>query len=264
MRFMDGKEATQLQVNYHHIYYERIGDVRQPAVILLHHGLGSVGSWKNQISALREDGFQVIAYDRWGYGKSSSRSELKVPNFEDDLADLYELLSKLKIDQIALVGHSDGGTISLHFAHNYPKMIWGLVTVAAHIYVESKMIAGIDQLSQTFESDARFKCGLKRLHGEQTQKVFNNWYQAWMQHEHIDWDMRTLLHGIKCKSLIIQGLDDEHATPKHAQDIASAINCAELWLVPHANHMFPQEKPQIFNEKLVAFLSDCWSARNEV
>jgi pimeloyl-ACP methyl ester carboxylesterase len=261
-RHLPDKEASHILINDHHIYYERWGDVNHPAVVLLHHGLGSVGSWKYQISALDEAGFQVIAYDRWGYGHSSSRSELKAPYFEDDLADLHELLSRLKIHQVALVGHSDGGTISLYFASTYPKMVWALVTIAAHIYIEPKMASGIDAVRKAFETDTRFAGGLKRLHGEKTQQVFDNWYQAWMKPQNLGWDMRPCFHEITCKSLIVQGLDDEHANPKHAQDVANAMNSVELWLVPKAKHMFPQEQSRIFNEKLVTFLSECWSTRN--
>ena len=55
------------------------------------------------------------------------------------------------------------------------------------------------------------------------------------------WDMRPILRQIGCPTLVVQGEADEHATPQHARDIADGIPGAELWLVPGAGHMLPQE-----------------------
>ena len=67
--------------------------------------------------------------------------------------------------------------------------------------------------------------------------------------------MRPLLAGISCPALVIQGEQDEHATPQHARDIAAAIPGAELWLLPGAGHMLPQEAAERFNPRLIEFLS---------
>jgi len=67
--------------------------------------------------------------------------------------------------------------------------------------------------------------------------------------------MRPLLSRIICPTLVVQGEDDEHATLQHAHDIAESIPGAELWLVPGAMHMLPQDLPEVFNQKLLEFLS---------
>jgi pimeloyl-ACP methyl ester carboxylesterase len=66
--------------------------------------------------------------------------------------------------------------------------------------------------------------------------------------------MRPTLRQIACPTLVALGLEDEHATPRHAQDIAAAIPDAELLLVPQAGHMLPQDFPQVFNPKMLEFL----------
>ena len=53
-------------VNGHDLYVERHGPEDGPAVLLLHHGLGSVRAWKEQIPVLVQAGYQVVAYDRSG------------------------------------------------------------------------------------------------------------------------------------------------------------------------------------------------------
>jgi pimeloyl-ACP methyl ester carboxylesterase len=116
------------------------------------------------------------------------------------------------------------------------------------------MLPGINGIRLAFEKDHRFQQGLMRLHGEKTESVFNNWYSGWHKSDNLTWDMRLLLGQIHCPVLVVQGLEDEHATPQHARDIAKAVPKAELWLVECASHMLPQEMPDIFNQRIISFL----------
>jgi pimeloyl-ACP methyl ester carboxylesterase len=54
---------------------------------------------------------------------------------------------------------------------------------------------------------------------------------------------------------VIQGENDEHATVQHARDIMDGIPGSQLWIAPGAAHMLPQEMPEMFNTKLLEFLS---------
>jgi pimeloyl-ACP methyl ester carboxylesterase len=247
--------SATIQINDHDLYYQTAGTKGKPAVVLLHHGLGSVGAWRAQMQALPQAGFYTIAYDRWGFGKSSPREALDLPYFETDQVDLLCLLDKLGLERASLVGHSDGGTLALYFAAGYPERVRCLVTIAAHIYVEEKMGPGIEGVRQAYESDERFRGALERVHGEMSEKVFYNWYGGWVKPEHLGWDMREVLGKVKCPVWVVQGIDDEHAIPQHAQDIASCLPNARVWLVPGAGHMLPQEHSHEFNAALVEFLN---------
>ena len=242
-------------VNGHNLYVERHGQEKAPAVVLLHHGLGAVRAWKEQILTLVQAGFQVIAYDRWGYGKSDARPALDLPTFAIDVQDLLSLLEQQGIQKATLVGHSDGGTIALYFATQYPERVNCLVVIAAHIYVESKMEPSILGIKYAFDHDARFRVGLQHAHGDQYERVFYNWFDGWHRIESLTWDMRPILPKVHCPVLVAQGEKDEHATPQHARDIAGCITGAELWLDPAAGHMLPQENYETFNPRLLQFLN---------
>jgi pimeloyl-ACP methyl ester carboxylesterase len=243
-------------INGHYLYVEHSGPENGPAVVLLHHGLGSVRAWRAQVSALAEAGFRVVVYDRWGYGNSDTRSGLDLPTFHMDLNDLLSLLELFGIQRTALLGHSDGGTIALYFAAQQPEKVSCLLTVAAHIYVEPKMEPAILGIRQLFMTDEGFRTGLQHAHGKMYEVVFQNWFDGWHRPESMAWDMRSLLGQIKCPALIIQGEEDEHATPQHAMDIAGSIPGAELWLIPGAKHMLPQENIAEFNIRILRFLKD--------
>lgn len=238
----------------HHLHVEEYGPRQGEPVILLHHGLGSVRSWKEQVPAMAQSGLRVIVYDRWGYGKSDPRPCLDMPYFTDDLGDLAWLLDQAGLECAALVGHSDGGTIALYFTAANPGRVTRLVTVAAHIYYEPKMLPGIEGIRDTYEHDPDFRRKFTRQHGIKAEEVFNQWYYGWRKPEHLSWDIRSVIREITCATLVIQGIEDEHATPQHARDIAESIPQAELWLVPGAGHMLPQDLPEIFNPKVIRFL----------
>lgn len=241
-------------INGHNLNVESHGPAGGPAVVLLHHGLGTIRSWKENIPALAAAGLRVIAYDRWGYGKSDLRPELGQPCFQADQADLLSLFMELQLEQAALVGHSDGGTIAMYFASAHVQRVSKLVTVAAHIYVESKMLPSMETIRNTYENDPDFQRKFTRQHGEKAGQVFQNWYCGWFKAGNLSWDMRPVLSGITCPVLVIQGDQDEHASPQHARDIAAAISGAELWLLPGAGHMLPQDSAEHFNPRVIEFL----------
>ncbi len=244
-----------MMINGHNLYIERHGPECGPVVVLLHHGLGSVRAWKEQITELDRADYLVLAYDRWGYGASAARPALDLPTFATDVEDLRLLLEKQGIRKTALVGHSDGGTIALYFAARYPELVERVVTVAAHIYIEPKMESGILEVANTYATDERFRYALQHVHGDKYESVFHNWFDAWHKKELLTWDMRQVLSQIRCPVLVVQGENDEHATPQHATDISTAIAGSELWIVPETGHMLPQQCVDKFNEKLLQFLA---------
>jgi pimeloyl-ACP methyl ester carboxylesterase len=243
-----------LSINGHDINIEEHGRNNHPPVFLLHHGLGSVQAWREQISPLVAAGYRVVVYDRCGYGHSSPRPALDLPAFAADVADLRALLLQLDIPRAALVGHSDGGTLALYYTAQYPEQVSCLVTIAAHIYVEPSILPGVKAVGDEYGKHTRFRQGLRRLHGEQVDQVFHNWYDGWRALEGVDWDMRPVLAHIACPALVVQGMQDEHATPQHARNIAAIIPGAELWLLEGARHMLPQENAAAFNRRLIEFL----------
>jgi pimeloyl-ACP methyl ester carboxylesterase len=250
-----GKNTSQfISVNGRNLYVEFYGQAQNPAILFLHHGLGACNSWQAQVQVFAQAGYYVIVYDRWGYGKSDARNSLISPDFKEDQADLAGLIEALKVQRMALIGHSDGGTLALHYTANHPEMVACLITIAAHIYVEPIMKPGILKVRQSYYQNVWFQDGLKRLHGDKTSLVFSNWYDGWLRLDNLDWDMRPIICHISCPTLVIQGEGDEHATIQHARDIAKAIPGAELWLEPGATHMLPQDLPLVFNQRALDFL----------
>ncbi|MCI0521013.1 MAG: alpha/beta fold hydrolase [Chloroflexi bacterium] len=244
-----------ITLNGHRLNLIQHGPPSGAAVILLHHGLGSARAWRRQLPALAHAGYHAIAYDRLGYGRSQPRESLDIPEFSQDQADLLALMDALGLERATLAGHSDGGTIAMLFSAAHPQRVATLITVAAHAYVEAKMEPGLFAIRHAFENDADFRQKLHKVHGDKVDSVFYGWFDGWARPECRRWDIRPVLARIACPALVVQGMEDEHATPEHARQIAAAIPGADLWLLPGIGHMLPRQAAAAFNRKLLEFLS---------
>jgi pimeloyl-ACP methyl ester carboxylesterase len=110
MAYMDVPPANQSTLN---------AATAGRAVLLLH-GKNFYGSyWENTIRALSAAGYRVIVPDQIGFGKSSKP---EIPYSFDWLAqNTAQLLDKLQVQRVAVLGHSMGGMLAVRFARNYPE-----------------------------------------------------------------------------------------------------------------------------------------------
>ena len=222
-------------------------------MLLLHHGLGSLRSWRKQIPALAAAGWRTLAYDRWGYGRSDARPAFAPQFLRTDADEAIRLLDHLGLERVAVVGHSDGGSLGLLLAAEYSQRVERLVLVAAHIDRESATLEGLHTLAHDIRRQPLLG-RLRREHGPKADALAQSWVDHWLDPEVADQTLEPLLDHVRCPTLVVQGELDEHATPDHARRIARGIPGSELWLIPGAGHMPLQEVPEEFNGRLLAFL----------
>jgi len=87
------------------VYYEVQGQGNP--VVLIHGWPLSGRSWEPQVSALVEAGFQVITYDRRGFGQSSQ--PWQGYDYDTLAQDLKALMDELNLQNATIVGFSMGG-----------------------------------------------------------------------------------------------------------------------------------------------------------
>ncbi|NRB48932.1 MAG: alpha/beta hydrolase [Saprospiraceae bacterium] len=200
-------------------------EVNRPTLIFLHEALGSVALWKAYPGLLCEAlECNGVVYDRMGHGLSSPFNKARDNDYLELEAVLYlrELILELGLQQPILIGHSDGGTIALIYAAKYPDEVSGIITEAAHIYVEDSGSGGMKQAIHQFEHTI-FKEKLAKYHGEKTEDLFYAWADTWTSAAFSTWNIADQLSGISCPALILQGSQDEYATQQHLWDIANGI-----------------------------------------
>jgi len=114
------------------LYYIAQGEPENPAVMLLHGFGGSTFTWRDNIDALTDAGYYVVAFDRPPYGLADKNPELVYsPIFYADLT--AGLMDALEITNAVMIGHSAGGGVIAHFAVNYADRVDGLVFVAGAV-----------------------------------------------------------------------------------------------------------------------------------
>src|SRR4051812_36629558 len=131
------------------------GDVGRRPLVLLHEGLGSVGLWRDFPQRLAEaTGRRVIAFSRFGHGRSEPPPASRTPAFFHDeaLEVLPELLAQLGAVDPVLVGHSDGASIALIHAAYHPGVA-GMALLAPHVFVEEITVAAIRETRRAYLGD---------------------------------------------------------------------------------------------------------------
>jgi pimeloyl-ACP methyl ester carboxylesterase len=209
----------------HRLEYERITGARSaPMLVLLHEGLGSVALWRDFPAKLAAaTACPVLVYSRYGYGKSDPLAAPHAPRYMHDeaLLTLPELRQKLALEDVILVGHSDGASIALIHAGAGQWPVRGLVLEAPHVFVEDVSIASIAAAREAYEG-AGLRERLARYHAD-VDGAFRGWNDAWLNPAFRDWNIEEYLPNVRCPVLAIQGADDEYGTLKQIDAIEHGV-----------------------------------------
>ena len=82
--------------------------------------------WKNQVEAFSRK-YEVITLDLAGHGDSGmERDDWTIESFGDDVA---QVLQKLGLNEVILIGHSMGGDVIVAAAQRLPERIKGLIWI---------------------------------------------------------------------------------------------------------------------------------------
>jgi 3-oxoadipate enol-lactonase len=190
--------------------------------------------------------------------------------------DARALLRQLGIDRCCLVGHSLGGFISLEFALRYPEALVGLVLVDTSSgdwdrpadYGEMRV--KLDELARSQGMEAAFEYEAAnnpvrieryRMHPEQREigrrKMLMTSVDGYIHTARAMAKWRPVtdrLQTIATPTLIFWG-DEDTPFLEASRALKEGIPNAELITIPGAGHSPHEEAPELFNEKLTAFLS---------
>lgn len=228
----------------------------RPPLVFLHEGLGSVSMWRDfPARVAAATGCRTLIYSRYGYGQS----EVIDGGFEPDymhreaLKVLPELLAAFDIRRPVLIGHSDGGSIALIHAGAGCDPPAGVVTLAAHVFVEDLSIASIAAARTAFETtELPQKLG---RHHRDVEKTFWAWNRIWLDPRFRAWNIEEYLAGIVCPVLVIQGEDDEYGTRRQVEAIASQVADARQLLLPDCRHSPHKDQPEATLKAIVGFIN---------
>ena len=252
------------------------GPANGRTVIFHHGGLYYSWYWEDQIRALSEEGYRVIAKDRLGWGKSAKP---EIPYSMNLWAsNTARLMDHLGVEQAALVGHSIGGQMVTRFAFLYPARITHLVTVNQIGLTDRRGGRGFQPLT----GDEYAKPDMDEVYASLLRWAEGNyvkWSPDYLEHMRIrygyqlsgDWprmyrvyrltghmrNMDTVVNDwqhIETPTLILGGEEDYPTFAEEARHAASIFPNGEVMLIPNVGHNPHEEAPEVFNAELIRFL----------
>jgi pimeloyl-ACP methyl ester carboxylesterase len=231
------------------------GDPGRRPLVLLHEGLGSAGLWRDFPGRLNAaTGRRVLAFSRFGHGRSDPPAEPRTPAFfHDEALDvLPELLPQLDAEAPILVGHSDGASIALiHAAYH---RVTGLALIAPHVFVEDVTIAEIEQTRERY-ADGALRERMARHHDD-PDAAFHGWCDVWLDPAFREWRIDSDAAGVTAPMLLVQGEDDPYGTLEQIDRIQAGVRGpVERLVVPGAGHSPQLERPEAVLAAIGAFVA---------
>ena len=226
------KTGKYIDVNDAKIYYEEYG--QGEPLIFLHGNNGSIEDFYQQIPFFAKQ-YRVIAIDTRGQGKSTDLTNTPY-TYEAFANDLLQVVQKLNLKKVNLIGWSDGGNTALIFNAQHPVLINKIVTIGAvlnHNGVSEELIEN-----------------LKNLASNPSENTNSRLIQLMLNEPNIT---KAELSKIQNPVLVIAGEKDE-VKESHTKEIQQNISKGELLIIPNSTHYVPFEQPKTLNDAILKFL----------
>jgi len=210
---------------------------------------------------------RLIAPSHPGFGKSSLPDWL---DNVDDIAHLYlELLDRLDLDEVDVVGCSIGGWIAAEMATKAPERIRRLVMVGP----VGVKVGGPDKLDipdifampqeeankLLFHDMAKMKTDLTKLSDDELATMFRNRetlallvWEPWMHNP----KLRRRLHRAVMPALFVRGESDGLVSAEYMQAYARLLPKSRTVAIGAAGHAPHLEQPLAFASTVLAFLEE--------
>jgi pimeloyl-ACP methyl ester carboxylesterase len=259
-------------------------DIGQGPVVVLVHGLASAWPvWFRNISELAAE-HRVVAVDLPGFGGSDNfAGRVEIDNYVDAL---IQLLDRLEVQRVKMIGHSLGGIIAGQFAAQHPSRTEALVLVATAVSPRRHQVLLLRGL---VASIALFNHGRLPLFGVAVRAAMaaaplRRFLLRPIVHDpaavsrELAADMMTGagnspgataalkaalravrqqdLRAVACPTLIVGGACDRLAPAASLDDLASAIVGARKEVMAEAGHHPMFERPEAFNALVCRFFQD--------
>jgi pimeloyl-ACP methyl ester carboxylesterase len=177
---------------------------------------------------------------------------------------LPRVLDVAGLDDVVLVGHSDGASIALlHAAGADPShRVRGVVAEAPHVFCEAISIASIRAAREAFET-GDLRARLARLHGDNVDVAFRGWNGAWLDPAFVRWNIEGYLPRIDVPVLVIQGRDDQYGTEAQCRSIeARCRGPTRVVTLGECGHSPHRDQPAATLAALVEFVPRLGTARD--
>lgn len=264
-----------ITVNGHALYAYTGGkpfDAAKPTVVFIHGVLNDHSVWILQSRYLAHHGWNVLAIDLPGHGKSAGEPPRSV---EDGAQFIVQLLDAAGLQKAALVGHSFGSLIAVEAAARAPERISHLAMVGtafpmrvspalldSSVSAPMKAIDMVNSFSHSMLAPPPSALGpgtwlyggsralMRRVLASNTAvNVFHTGFKACDDYRNGD----AAMAQATCPVLFVLGENDQMTPPKAAQSLVAQARQGQVVTLA-AGHALMTEAPDGVLFALTAFL----------
>ncbi len=234
-----------------------------PPLLFLHGG-GIAGVWLPLHQLLAEH-FEVFAPDHPGFGKSD---DLPLVDAVDDLVYHYlELLDRLGLERVSLMGASFGGWLAAELAVHSPHRFEGLVLVApVGLRIPEHPVADLFYMNPVQKVEALFHDPAFAATVFPAEPDVDFILQAYRNDTALaryawhpfmnDPKLERRLGRVTVPTLVLSAAQDQIVPRAHGERYAARIAGAKLEVLENAGHAVFVEEPARVAEPAVAFLEE--------
>lgn len=264
-KFLDEQRKSgilshKIEVNRVRLHFETTGD-GDHTVLLLPGALGSSRTdFEKQLTDFDKSEFTIISMDPRGYGRSIPPERTWPLEFlQRDADDALELIRKLGINHLSVLGWSDGGTVGMLMAARCPEIINRLIVWGAQAYITERDMAVFEKLRDIQNWSEKMRSPFMALYG---QKYFQTQWSKWVDAYGAYFEKRNGdiciqdLQKIRAKTLIIHGLKDQLVPLEHPDYLHANIKGSRLYIMPEGKHNLHVRYYREFNFLAEHFLKE--------
>jgi pimeloyl-ACP methyl ester carboxylesterase len=257
-------------INGTKVYYESAGSGK--TLVLVHAGIADSRMWDAQFDCFARQ-YQVVRYDMRGFGKTQP-----VAGEFSPVEDLHALLTDLNIPSAWFMGCSKGGTTIMDFALKYPDRVEALVMVTSNPsgyqfvgeippkFEELKAAFDAGDLDHAAELEVQIWVDGSGRTPDQVDAAIRDRVREMarigLKHEKAGIgkeqapEVKAVDHlaDIQVPVLIIAGALDDYELLEAAEKMTAEIPGARMVTIEDTAHLPNIEKPDEFNEHVLAFL----------
>ena len=257
-------------------HYELVGDPKGLPVLLIHGFSVPYFIWDPTFQGLASSDFRVLRYDLFGRG-FSDRPHLR---YDIDLfvRQVRDLLERLDLQKVDVIGLSMGGAIASAFTVHFPKMVHRLVLIdpvgvlpmPLNLLYKAAILPGISEIILGLFGTEKMVAGLASDFFDPAHvKIFQDQYRPQMQ---IKGFKRSILSTLRCKTvngfpkiyeelgkldtpiMLLWGRNDQTIPLNQSDAILKFISPVEFHIIENSGHIPHFERPDIVNPLLIDFL----------
>lgn len=237
-----------------------MGTLTKGKIYIVHGWAYTLEKWESFLSELKKIGFEPVMLNVPGLTAPIDR-----PYTIDDYVSWLEKILENESGPVTLLGHSNGGRISLSYTIKNPSKVKNLILIgSAGLYdkgllvtVKRKVFGTFAKLGSGLKDNKFLRKVLYKLVREKDYRDANPIMRKTMANL-ISVDLLPRLNEIKCPTLLIWGQNDGSTPLKDGKAMHQKISGSQLEIINDARH-----SPQFTNvENVIEIIKNYYGKTN--